>query len=102
MELKEGLCAYALNQAVLCHSLANSFNAKWEPLQHHNKGWDLPPIVIEKMAEIELVEKEATDKQGVAGELDNVGLNSGDKEDIYVSNAEDEDSNSETDPRDDG
>ena len=82
------------------HSLANSLDAKWETLQCHDKGWDLPPIVIKKMAAMELAEKEVTDKQGVGEELDNVGLNSGDKENIYVSNAEDEDCYSETDPRD--
>ena len=100
LELKEGLHAYALDQAELLHSLANSFDAKWEPLQHHDKGWDLPPIIIEKMAAIELVETEVTDEQGVAEELDNAGLNSRDEEDIYVSNAEDEDCHSEMDPRD--
>ena len=101
LELKEGLRAYALDQAELLHSLANSFDAKWEPLQRHDKGWDLPPIVIEKMVAMELAEKEATDEQGVAEELDDAGPNSRDEEDIYVSNAEDEDCPSETDPRDD-
>ena len=76
-----------LDQAELVCALANRFNAKWEPLQHHDKGWDLPPTVIEKMAAMELAEKEATDKQGVAEELDNTRLNSGDEEDIYVSDA---------------
>ena len=101
LELKEVLHAYTLDQAELLHSLENSFNAKWEPLQHHDKGWDLPPIVIEKMAAMELVEKEVTDEQGVAQELDDARLNSRDKEDIYVSDAEDEDCYSETDLRDD-
>ena len=51
---------------------------------------------------MELAEKEATKKQGVVEDLDDAGLYSGDEEDIYTSNNEEDwDQYLDTEPADD-
>ena len=105
MELREGLRAYAVDHALLYHSLVSKFNTQWEPLQRHEKGQELPPIVIAKVEVLALAEKKAVEKNAAeeyqeAEKLDDAPLDSGD--DIDGSDSKEEVCYSDMEPADDG
>ena len=94
VELREGLQAYAVDQALLHRSLARKFDAQWEPLLQHNEGRGLPPIVIAKMEALALAEKKAAEKKAEecreAEESDDAPSDSEDGNDASSSEGEEE------------